>query len=362
MLAPVIDDLAYYLMPGRVKGGAAGHGTSPYRCIEEAVEAERLGIRSGFLTERWDLKDSPALLGGSAAMTSRIELGTSPIVTTSRPALVTASFAATMQATYGERFVLGLGRGVTENPGGQGLHPFGTSFQAFEDYVTIVKRLLRGETVTYKGPAGELDNMRLLDTHDGEPPEVWSCSLGGPVASRVAARCCDGLMLPPQLTPDAVRRAVTTFREERERQELDPNGARVVASVVTAMDMDEAKTLDLTAARFLTYAIGYDFSTNSYMKANGWDPELLKPVLDHPVIRNASMTSADQAYFRSQLVEPAKLVPEEWMRTSCAIGSLDECLVQWKAFKDTGVDQIMLYGSNPWENEKLIAAWRDSKA
>ncbi|MHB8695347.1 MAG: LLM class flavin-dependent oxidoreductase, partial [Solirubrobacteraceae bacterium] len=207
---PPGDELAVYLMPGRVKGPTDGGDVSPRRALEEAQDAERLGIRTAYLAERYDLKYAPALLGGAGAVTKRLELGTGAVTAFSRHPLLMAAFAATMQAAYGERFVLGLGRGSVDLAEAQ--HPFGSGFDGFADFVSIVRRLLHGETVDYDGPAGRYERLRLLDSLDVAPPEVICCNLGGPKAVEVAARVGDGMMLPPMLTPEASARAVEQFR------------------------------------------------------------------------------------------------------------------------------------------------------
>jgi alkanesulfonate monooxygenase SsuD/methylene tetrahydromethanopterin reductase-like flavin-dependent oxidoreductase (luciferase family) len=67
-LAPLVEDLSIWLIPGRVK--------DPSEAITQAVDAERLGFRRAFLSERFDLKDAGALLGGVLARTSRLEAAT----------------------------------------------------------------------------------------------------------------------------------------------------------------------------------------------------------------------------------------------------------------------------------------------
>ncbi|ORA07619.1 TIGR03857 family LLM class F420-dependent oxidoreductase [Mycobacterium arosiense] len=360
-LEPVIDDLAVYLMPGRVKGPAPGHGAGPRRALDEAVDAERLGIKTAFLTERYDLKNAPALLGGIGAVTTRLEIGTSPIVTSSRPPIVIAGFAATMQAAFGERFILGLGRGITEAPDGAGLLPFGDTAETFADYVQMIKTLLRGEVVNYDGPAGRFRNLRMVDTLEGPPPPIWYCAMGGPKACKLAAHVADGLMLMPMLTAEATERAVKTFREERERIGLDPNSAQVCQSVVTACELDEVKTANITSARFVTYVVGgYQFLAKRYVRANGWDMDVIRRIGEHPMFgqRGQVSPSADESFYRSQLLEPGALVPEEWMQESCAIGSVEKCVSRWQDYRRAGADQIMLYGSTPADSVKLIDAWR----
>src|SRR5262245_11035878 len=128
-LAPVADDISIWIIPGRVR--------DPAPAIPQAIDAERLGFRRVFLSERFDLKDAPAILGGVLARTSRLEAATGIMAAGARSPLMAASMAATLQAAYGQRFVLGLGRSSGPYLEGQGIDEF--SFQAFEDYFDILR-------------------------------------------------------------------------------------------------------------------------------------------------------------------------------------------------------------------------------
>ena len=61
---PVVGDLSLYVRGGRLHSSRA--------VIDDAVEAEQLGLCRVWLSERYDLKEAGALLGGMGAVTSRI--------------------------------------------------------------------------------------------------------------------------------------------------------------------------------------------------------------------------------------------------------------------------------------------------
>ena len=70
----------------------------------------------------------------------------------------------------------------------------------------------------------------------------------------------------------------------------------------------------------------------------------------------------DHNFHREQLIEVAKLVPDEWMYGTSLAGSLDDCVAKMQAYKDAGADEICFYGSTTAENAGLISAWREWKA
>jgi len=140
----VLSDLSAYLIGGRVvpEGRPGRYETdarTPAQGVADGVDAERIGFRRVFLSERWNLKEAAVILSAVAARTERIEVASGIITTAARHPLHMAGMAATLQATFGPRFVLGLGRG---NPGwltGAGLEM--TGYAGLADYVDILRRL-----------------------------------------------------------------------------------------------------------------------------------------------------------------------------------------------------------------------------
>ncbi len=357
MSGRVINDLSAFIIAGRVKAHpspeSATAARTPAQGIEDGVEAERIGFRRIFLSERWNLKEAGALLGGVGARTSRIELATGVLTPTSRHPLHAAALGSTIQAAYGPRFVLGLGRGDDNVFKGSGLRTFG--FRALVDYVDILRRLWCGETVSYDGPAGSYPRIALGDLHDGPAPEVWFGTFGLPKGAEAAAKAFDGVLLPPNFTPQATRASVGRIREACRRIDRDPKSIRIAQCVITAPDLGEIETRQLAHGRAVTYlqVPGYG---DALARINGWDRGVLRRLADHDQLRGSDVV-ADARFHRSELLEPAKLVPDQWMIDSCAIGSVAECVESLLRFREAGADEIVTYGSTPGQNARLAEAW-----
>src|SRR4029079_9280111 len=89
--------------------------------------------------------------------TSRIELGHLVVCTSFRPPVLTAKLAVTLDEISGGRFTLGLGCGWHEAEyQAMGL-PFDHRVGRFEEALTIILGLLRGEEVTFNGQWYEAD-------------------------------------------------------------------------------------------------------------------------------------------------------------------------------------------------------------
>ena len=346
-LEPVVDDLSLYVRGGRLRSSAD--------VVPDAIEAEQVGLYRLWLSERYDLKEAGALLGGMAATTTRLRLGTAALFPGSRNIMLTAALGATMHSAYGPRFTLGLGRSMGAYIQNANLRAI--SFQELVDYADIIRRLWRGQTVDYDGPIGSFKQLHMADGYDGPPPEIYSVMLGGPKACRVAASpLFDGVYLQPFLTLEAVTNAVTWLRSECERIGRDFSTMRIVVPLVSAPELPEEQVQAYLHARMVTY-IGQPGMLENYAKVNGWDPRLADAVREHELFRH-DPDRVDHHYHRDQLLDVAKLVPDEWVYETSLVGSIEECMAKMRAYKATGIHEICFYGSTTAENAPLIRAWR----
>lgn len=347
-LDPQVDDLSAYIAGGRVWSSA--------EVIEQALDAERLGLRRVWLSERYDLKEAGVLLGGMAARTSRLGLGTAALIPSSRPPIVVAAMGATLHSAFGPRLTLGLGRSMGEYISNANLKT--VSREALLDYVDIYRRLWRGETLDYDGPVGSFRGLHMADRYDGPPPEVWTVHLGGPKACEISGSpLFDGVYLQPFMTLEAVRGAVARLRESCERHDRDPSTLRICVPLVSAPELSANEELLLMHARMVTY-IGQPRMVKVYANLNGWDPELVRPIREHPMFAD-DPDRVDHNFHREDLVEVAKLVPDEWVYPTSITGSIEDCVATLQAYRDAGADEISFYGSSPAQNARLIAAWRE---
>jgi probable F420-dependent oxidoreductase len=360
-LAPVTDDFSAYIIAGAVSADQTKfqretEGRTPAQGIEDGVDAERLGFRRVFISERWDLKEADVILAGIGARTTRLELVTGIIVPTTRHPWMVAALGATMQSCFGPRFVLGLGRGEAGAFKGMGIEM--TTFKAMVESATMTRRLWAGESVAYEGQLGSFDALQPHETYPGPQPPIWIAGFCHEKGAAAAAEAFDGVILPPMITPDATAAAVERIRAACGRIDRDPAEIRIVQPVVTAPGMDEVEAKSISTGRLVTY-LQYPYYGDILATANGWDLDVVREMRTHPQLTGATRVG-DLTYHRHQMIEgPGSVIPWEWVLDCSAIGTPDECVTSLQRFIDAGADEVTTYGSTPRQNADLIAAWRE---
>lgn len=358
-LPPVTDDFSAFIIAGAVSSDASKferetEGRTPAQGIQDGVEAERIGFRRVFISERWDLKEADVILAGIGALTTRLELVTGIIVPTTRHPWMPAALGATMHSCFGPRFVLGLGRGDAGAFRGMGI-PM-TTTKAMVESAKITRRLWAGESVSYTGQLGSFTALAFAETYHGPQPSIWIAGFCHERGAAAAAEAFDGVILPPMLTPDAVADAVQRIRTACERIGRDPAEIRIVAPVVTAPDMDEIETKSISAGRLVTY-LQYPLYGDVLATANHWDLETVNRMRNHEQFQNLNR-AADLTFHRHEMLGPASVLPWSWITDCSAVGTVSECVTSLQRFIDAGADEVTTYGSTPRQNAALLAAWR----
>jgi coenzyme F420-dependent glucose-6-phosphate dehydrogenase len=171
--------------------------------VSFAHEAEEAGFGYAVISDHFhpwiDVQgESPfvwSVLGGIAARTERLQVGTAVTCPTMRyhPAIV-AQAAATVATMMPGRFFLGVGTGEHLNE-----HVVGASWPRYperaamlEEAVEVIRGLWSGKTYEHDGAHYRVDRARVYSLPDEPPPIVVAA--GGPKAAALAGRIGDGLM------------------------------------------------------------------------------------------------------------------------------------------------------------------------
>jgi 5,10-methylenetetrahydromethanopterin reductase len=338
-----LDELGFYTL--------AGHTDSPRDLLDEAREAEALGLGSAFVSERFNLKDASTLCGAVAAVTESLGIATAATNHNTRHPMVTATFATTMHRLSGGRFALGLGRGFDRMFQGMGLEPI-TSAQ-LQDAADILRRLWKGEMILgHDGPSGTYPYLHQDPDFDEDIP-LMLVALGEKTIE-LAGRCMDGVVLHTFFGDEAMTNSVAAARRGAEQAGRDPGSVRVWSVLATIGDhIDEAKRLKKSVGRLASYLQGYG---DLLVKVNGWDPAVLARFRADDFVQNFR-GAFDAKATTSELEYLATLFPEEWTATA-ATGTPEQCTAAVLHQFELGADSVILHGATPAEIAPILPAYR----
>jgi 5,10-methylenetetrahydromethanopterin reductase len=340
-----LDRLGCYVMPGA--------STDPVAGLGEAVAAERLGLGSVWVSERWAAKELGSLAGALAVATERVRIIAGITHFGTRHPVALAGLATTTQALSGGRFALGLGRSLPDLWPMLGLPT--PTIPLMEDHAQILRDIWAGKTVSYSGPAGDFPRVFASDQPDVRRPPLLLAAIG-PKTLALAGRAFDGVILHPFLTPAAVALSRGIVRAAAIEAGRDPDAVRVYGEIVVAPDSDDDATDRIVAARALTY---FDMRglAEALFRANGWDMKTLEKIRSHPHMKRVS-TFADHDLTIEERIEVVHdTVPGDWLRETSGSGEAAEIAGQLRTYLDAGIDELVLHGAKPTELASVVTAF-----
>ena len=341
----VHEELGFYAL--------AGQPGSSREIVTEVVEAEALGLGTAFISERYNKKEAATLSGAAGAVSEHITIATAATNHNTRHPMVTAAFARTMQSLTGDRFVLGIGRGIAPMQDAYGIGRITTA--QIEDFVGLMRRLFRGEVIMgHNGPAGSWPVLHLdaqLDEHLPMGLVAFgenSLALGG--------RCFDQVVLHTFFTDETTARCVQTVKRAAEAVGRDPDAVKVWSCFATIGDhISEEKRLMKLVGRLGTYLQGYG---DLLVRTNGWDHKVLERFLADPVV--SSVRGLDVVGTTEQLAHAATLIPDEWLAPA-ATGTPAQCVAAIRNQLDLGCDGVIMHGATPSELAPIVAEYRRTR-
>jgi probable F420-dependent oxidoreductase len=340
---PAHPELGCYLL--------AGAAADPSALPTEVHDAEALGLGTGFISERFNVKEAMVLHGAAAAVSNGLHIATGATNHSTRHPLVTASAAMTAHRISGGRFTLGLGRGIKPIFDLAGIPPITTA--QMEDFAQLMRRLWHGEMILgHDGPAGSWPMLHLGSEFDDDIPLLLVAF--GPNSLALGGRCFDAVVLHTFFTDETTAGAVRTVKEAAEQAGRDPDSVAVWACLATVGDhLPEDVRLRKTVGRMATYLQGYG---DLLVRTNGWDPAELARFRADPTV-GQFLSAIDATATTEQLEAIAEVVPESWLAPS-ATGSAAQCATAVRAQFDLGVDGVILHGCTPQELAPVVEAYR----
>jgi coenzyme F420-dependent glucose-6-phosphate dehydrogenase len=225
----------------------------PDELIEQAVAAEQAGFDAICCSdhlEPWWTPDAPTpaacgnawvWLGAAGQATNRVSLG--PAVTgllhRYNPVVVAQQVATLERLNPGRAFVgVGSSEAMNEIPAGLDWPSTGEQLRRTEEALTIITRLLDGETVDFEGEFFKAKHARLYLKLDRRPPVYMSAF--NEQAAEVAGRLADGVWTLAD--PRQVGGVVSAYRRGAEEAGREPG--EIILQTLAAWATDDETALD----------------------------------------------------------------------------------------------------------------------
>lgn len=171
-----------------------------------ARDAERLGFDQLWVVEDCFFRGGIAQAAVALAQTTTITVGLGILPAGARNPAFAALELATLANLFPGRIIVGVGHGMPAWMRQVGAWP-ASPVTLLTEYITALRKLLRGDSVTCSGTYVNLDGV-ALETPPDTAPSVMA-GVRGPRSLRASARVSDGTILAEPVTPEyasAVRR------------------------------------------------------------------------------------------------------------------------------------------------------------
>ena len=303
--------------------------------IALAKEADELGFSVVWAAEAYG-SDAATVLGYIAALTTRIDVGSAVFQIPARQPTMTAMTAATLDSLSGGRMRLGLGvSGPQVSEGWYGV-PFVSPIGRTREYIEIVNKALRRETVVHSGKHWELPlpdglgkslNLIIHPVRDHIP--IYLGSLGpqnlrltGEIADGWLGLFCDARTLPEILGQIA---------EGRAKVGKSMDGFDVSPTIPFVVGDDIGACADVTRRQTALYVGGMGAREknfyNELMGRMGYE---------------AAAAAVQEHYLAKRYAEAEAALPLEFLERIGLLGPVDRIADRIREYADVGVTTINL--------------------
>ncbi len=298
--------------------------------IEYVKYAELCGFEAVWQAESRLVRDAIVPMAAFAAVTSRIKIGSGVINNWTRNAAVIAATFLTLDDLAEDRIYCGIGAwwdplaakvGITRRK----------NLLAMREVVTVVRRLLNRERVSFDGEFVQMDDVELDVVHGRKAPRNVPIYIGatGPKMMALTGEIADGAVLNYLVSPKYNEMAMAQLEIGAKKAGKSIHDVDRPQLVVCSVDNDRAKALD-AARKLVTQYLGQQ---PHIMKASGVSQELLDEigqVLTWPATEE-------------QILEAMKLVPDDVVQMITASGTPAEVKAKVREYIAAGATCPILY-------------------
>ncbi|MDE2635489.1 MAG: LLM class flavin-dependent oxidoreductase [Chloroflexota bacterium] len=298
--------------------------------IEYVKYAELCGFEAVWQAESRLVRDAIVPMAAFAAVTSRIKIGSGVINNWTRNAAVIAATFLTLDDLAQDRIYCGIGAWWDPLAAKVGVKRR-KNLLAMREVVTVVRRLLNRERVSFDGEFAQMDDVELDVVHGRKEPRNVPIYIGatGPKMMALTGEIADGAVLNYLVSPKYNEMAMAQLEIGAKKAGKSIDDVDRPQLVVCSVDSDRAAALD-GARKLVTQYLGQQ---PHIMKASGVSQDLLdeiNQVLTWPATEE-------------QILEAMKLVPDDVVQMITASGTPDEVKSKVREYIAAGATCPILY-------------------
>ena len=298
--------------------------------IEYVKYAELCGFEAVWQAESRLVRDAIVPMAAFAAVTSRIKIGSGVINNWTRNAAVIAATFLTLDDLAQDRIYCGVGAWWDPLAAKVGIERR-KNLLAMREVVTVVRRLLNRERVSFDGEFVRMDDVELDVVHGRKEPRNVPIYIGatGPKMMALTGEIADGAVLNYLVSPKYNEMAMAQLEIGARKAGKSIDEVDRPQLVVCSVDNNRAAALD-GARKLVTQYLGQQ---PHIMKASGVSQDLLdeiNQVLTWPATEEP-------------ILEAMKLVPDDVVQMITASGTPDEVKAKVREYTDAGATCPLLY-------------------
>lgn len=311
------------------------------RVVELAKRAEALGCSHVWTFDSHILWEEPYVIYSQIlAETRNVVVG--PMVTNpaTRDWTVTASVFATLNEMFGNRTVVGMGRGDSAVRVTNGKP---TTLATMAEATHVIRELANGRSVEYKG------STIALPWAGKSSLEIWGAGYG-PKALRTIGEHCDGFIL--QLAdPQIAAWTIASVRAAAEEAGRDPDDLTICVAAPAYVGGDDPDSMAYMRdqVRWFGGMVG-NHVADMVMRYGEQSDDIPQALTDY--IRGREGYDYNQHGQAGNT--HAAFVPDEIVDRFCILGPPAEHLRRLEELRDLGVDQFAIYLQHDAKEQTLL--------
>jgi alkanesulfonate monooxygenase SsuD/methylene tetrahydromethanopterin reductase-like flavin-dependent oxidoreductase (luciferase family) len=268
-----------------------------------------------WIPETWGM-DCSSILSGISNVSKTPKLGSSIINIYSRSPALIAMSAVTIDTLSNGRFILGLGtssKSIVEDWHG---FEFKNPLQRMREYVKIIRLIVSGEKISYKGEFYNLKNFGLLITPPRKEIPIYLAAINEKMVN-LTWEIANGVIF--YLRP--LQELKNTIKKMQSKKKID-----VACQLITCVSEDSEKAITRSKQTIAFYvSVGKIY--REFLASNGFQNETVEIF---------------EAYKKNGLKSNYELVTDDMMNSLSISGTPEDIRKKILQFVDAGVDLPIL--------------------